>query len=66
MKSKKALSTDIGEYCTVISWQDLAGDKYAADNTGKDPRTAKSGDRPVRIGPWIPEYRKACMEYHNR
>ena len=32
---KKALSTDIGEYCTVISWQDLSDDKYAADNTGK-------------------------------
>ena len=34
-ETKKALSTDIGEYCTVISWQDLSGDKYAADNTGK-------------------------------
>ena len=32
---KKALTTDIGEYCTVISWQDLSDDKYAADNTGK-------------------------------
>ena len=48
---KKALTTDIGEYCTVISWQDLSDDKYAADNTGRDPRTAKCGDRLVRIGP---------------
>ena len=32
---KKALTTDIGEYCTVISWQDMSDDKYAADNTGK-------------------------------
>ena len=35
LEIKKALTTDIGEYCTVISWQDLSDDKYAADNTGK-------------------------------